>query len=127
MVLDPIAAPKTLTARQDEDLRLLLLGAGRAHLAAGPGGEVHIEAGLIRIPPAATVLLLRRGWIGRAPGDSWVRVSAAGRIAMAWRWARDRRLNSVGAGLCVDAALDGAENWITEGVDTPHVGSRIKV
>ncbi|MFE5719018.1 hypothetical protein [Streptomyces erythrochromogenes] len=125
VVLDPVAAPKTLTARQEEDLRLLLLGAGQARLRTGPGGEIHIEAGHTRIPPAATALLQRRGWIGRAPGSSVVRVSAAGRIAMAWRRARERRLNGVTPGLCVDAALDASENWITDEVDTPHKDSRI--
>ncbi|MGP3685708.1 hypothetical protein ACTVZO_13500 [Streptomyces sp. IBSNAI002] len=125
VVLDPVAAPKTLTARQDEDLRLLLLAANRAHLVTGPSGEVRIESGFTRIPPAATALLQRRGWIGQAPGNSAVRVSAAGRIAMAWRWARERRLNSASAGLCVDAALDAVENWITEGVDTSLKDSRI--
>lgn len=127
VVLDPVAAPKALTARQDEDLQLLLRGASRAHLVIGPDGEVHIEADLTRIPPAASALLLRRGWIGRAPGSRWVRVSAAGRVAMAWRWARERRLNSVTAGLCVDAALDATENWITGGLDTPHTDSRIEI
>lgn len=126
LVLDPVAAPATLTVRQDEDLRLVLRGARRARLTTGPSGEAHIEAGVTRIPPAATALLLRRGWIGRAPRDSTVRVSAAGRVAMAWRWAREGGLDSrVTAGLLVDAALDATENWIAEGVDTPHEGSRI--
>ncbi|MFD8023708.1 hypothetical protein ACFV6G_25200 [Streptomyces lavendulae] len=55
-----------------------------------------------------------------------MRVSAAGRVAMAWRWAREGGLDSrVTAGLLVDAALDATENWTAEEVDTPRKGSRI--
>ncbi|MFE1561147.1 hypothetical protein ACFW6V_39960, partial [Streptomyces sp. NPDC058734] len=119
LVLDPVVAPKRLTARQDEDLKLVLLGAGRARLVTDPSGEAHIAAGVTRIPPAATAILRRRGWIGQAPGGSTIRVSAAGRIAMAWRWARGSHLGGgVAAGLFVDAALDATENWISGGVDT---------
>lgn len=79
------AHPSHLTDRQAEDL-LLICGVGdRAHIVATGRGPA-IDAGLHRIPPAASELLARHGWIATAgaSGDP-VAVSLAGTVALAWR------------------------------------------
>jgi hypothetical protein len=83
------ARPSLLTARQADDL-LLIAGVGsRARITLLPGRGTAIDAGLHRIPPAATERLIKHGWIATPGRDgAAVEVSLAGTVAMAWRACR---------------------------------------
>ncbi|MEW2615192.1 hypothetical protein AB0937_34410 [Streptomyces sp. NPDC047880] len=76
--LEPVCAPRRLTARQYEDLRLI------REREATPGAALAngcVRAGVVSIPAAATRRLLERGWLTVEP-DGTASVSYAGRVAM---------------------------------------------
>ncbi|WP_424217040.1 hypothetical protein ACN20G_33655 (plasmid) [Streptomyces sp. BI20] len=101
-----------MTERQQEDLDLVAADPS-ARVVRQPDGEV-IAGRWWAIPPAASALLLRRGWISRPPHSNAVRVSAAGKAALGWRWARKVGAGRVAVGVIVDGVLDVAQDW------TPH-------
>ena len=79
------ALPKLLTHRQAEDLLLIAAVGARAKITAAHGGA-YIDAGLNRIPPAASERLIRHGWITTTGVDgATVAVSLAGTVALTWR------------------------------------------
>ncbi|MFD6115537.1 hypothetical protein ACFWG0_36380 [Streptomyces yangpuensis] len=76
--LEPVRPPRRLTARQYEDLALVLARDARG------GGKLEggrIAAGIASIPPSATTRLVEHGWLAVDP-DGAVTVSYAGRVAM---------------------------------------------
>ncbi|MFC8223849.1 hypothetical protein ACFUTY_37480 [Streptomyces sp. NPDC057362] len=76
--LEPVYAPRRLTARQYEDLQLI------QEREATPGAALTngcVRAGIVSIPAAATRRLLERGWLTVEP-DGTASVSYAGRLAM---------------------------------------------
>ncbi|QNS09399.1 hypothetical protein [Streptomyces xanthii] len=76
--LEPVYAPRRLTARQYEDLQLI------REREATPGAALTngcVRAGIVSIPATATRRLLERGWLTVEP-DGAASVSYAGRVAM---------------------------------------------
>ncbi|MFD7972979.1 hypothetical protein [Streptomyces clavifer] len=106
IVLDPVRVPASVTSRQYEDLTLIEATGGRARICHGDDGTTSIEAPMLRIPPGATAVLRRRGWISEAPHAGEVAVSAAGRMAMVAHWHQLEGLNRrLLPGLYLDAAF----------------------
>ncbi|MEE1775613.1 hypothetical protein AB0D58_35335 [Streptomyces sp. NPDC048210] len=106
IVLTPVRVLASLTGRQYEDLALIEAAGSRARIRRAEDGAVSIEAGMMRIPPAAAWILRRRGWTSEIPHTRRVAVSAAGRMAMVHRWHRSEDLNRrLLTGLYLDAAL----------------------
>jgi len=89
------ARPSLLTARQAEDLLLIAEVGERAAITLLPGRGPAIDAGLHRIPPAATERLIGHGWVattGRV--GARVEVSVAGTVALTWRACKTSRVPS---------------------------------
>ncbi|MFD8542760.1 hypothetical protein [Streptomyces sp. NPDC059649] len=108
--LEMAVDPKKLTTRQFEDLTLIDRDEHRAHFVRdGQGLLAGIAAGMYRIPRIRTSILLDRGWLPYRPNSDTVWISAAGRMAMAFRWRAEQGLNwRLLKGLFLDAALTAA-------------------
>ncbi|WP_406463010.1 hypothetical protein OHB07_16295 [Streptomyces sp. NBC_00111] len=100
--------PKQLTSQQAEDLLLIAQVGRRAHIAVLAERGPVIEAGLTRIPPAATARLVRHGWAATTGTDrAPVAVSLAGTVALAWRACRYQRVPADGwAAQIAEAVFD---------------------
>ncbi|MEJ8640204.1 hypothetical protein [Streptomyces sp. MS2.AVA.5] len=60
----------------------------------------------MRIPPSATWILYRRGWVTHQAHSDQLTISLAGRLAMAYHWHASQSLNNrLLKGLYLDAAL----------------------
>ncbi|MEU4266206.1 hypothetical protein ACYCCF_30170 [Streptomyces argenteolus] len=106
IALTPVRVLASLTGRQHEDLTLIEAAGSRARIRRAEDGAVSIEAGMMRIPPAAAWILRRRGWTSEIPHTGRVTVSAAGRMAMVHHWHKSEGLNRrLLTGLYLDAAL----------------------
>ncbi|MFJ3097904.1 hypothetical protein [Streptomyces hydrogenans] len=109
VTLQPVAAPKLMTRRQYDDLKLIDRSERHARLEYDDNAGAAIVAGMLRIPPRAAWILRRRGWISEQPHSGRVWISAAGRMAMTWQWHREQGLNyRLLKGLYLDAALTAA-------------------
>ncbi|WP_432091429.1 hypothetical protein [Streptomyces sp. NRRL F-5630] len=104
--LVPTTAPRTMTARQYEDLTIVHERENARTAARLRDGRV--DAGLQCVPLAATGRLLGRGWLTADPsGEVWV--SYAGRIAMALH---EHRAEILFKGLDkLVRRADGSESW----------------
>jgi hypothetical protein len=96
--LEPVCAPRRVTERQYEDLRLIRGCESRRFPARLIGDRV--QAGVASIPPAAAARLFARGWLTAEPGGA-ITVSYAGRIAMALHEHR------------ADPGYVGTDKWVT--------------
>ncbi|MFF4323727.1 hypothetical protein [Streptomyces sp. NPDC001568] len=110
VTLTPTSDPWRITGRQYEDMELLAANEHRIRITRDRNGVASIEAGFTRIPPGATRVIRRRGWLHEEPHAEAARISAAGRMAMAFRWAKTNDVLQVLTGLYVDAALEAANN-----------------
>lgn len=109
VVLSPTAHPKRISTHQYQDLELIDHQEHQARAVVNDSGRTEIHAGLWRIPPAAAERLIDRGWIARHPHGERVWISAAGRMAMAFRWHAEQSLHwRLIRGLYLDAALTAA-------------------
>ncbi|MFD8387408.1 hypothetical protein ACFV2X_54580 [Streptomyces sp. NPDC059679] len=97
--LEPVSAPRRLTARQYEDLRLIrdCESASRAAVLA----DGRVRAGFVSIPPGAAGRLLERGWLTAEPGGA-VSASYAGRVAMVLHEHR------------AETGYVGMDKWVTD-------------
>ncbi|MQS17485.1 hypothetical protein F7Q99_36200 [Streptomyces kaniharaensis] len=108
--LELVVHPKKLTPRQHEDLLVLAELEHRARVIRDQKGFIAaIDIGFHRIARTQASILLDRGWLAMIPHTDQVWISAAGRMALAYRWHTEQGLHwRVLKGLYLDAALTAA-------------------
>jgi hypothetical protein len=100
----PDSRPSLLTQRQAEDLLLIAQVGDRARITVTSAQGTAVDAGLHRIPPAATERLIGHGWIATTGFEGApVGVSLAGIVALVWRASR---VQGVPVGAWADAIAE---------------------